>query len=65
VYIISFKKSSLENCAGEYFMICEDDVSFNNTILINKTLKDIILNTPSFDKLILNGMREFMVVYIR
>ena len=46
-------------------MICEDDVSFNNTILINKTLKDIILNTPSFDKLILNGMREFMVVYIR
>ena len=45
--------SSLENCTGEYFMICEDDVSFNNTILINKTLKDIILNAPSFDILLL------------
>jgi len=45
--------SSLENCTGEYFMICEDDISLNNTILINKTLKDIILNAPKFDILLI------------
>ena len=44
----------LNNLEGEYFMICEDDVSFRNINLFNETLKDIIINSPPFDILLLS-----------
>jgi GR25 family glycosyltransferase involved in LPS biosynthesis len=44
----------LDNLNGNYFLICEDNISFNNLILIDKDLKTIILECPKFDILILN-----------
>ena len=44
----------LENIKGDYFLICEDNISFNNIILIDKDLKTIISECPKFDILILN-----------
>jgi len=41
--------SSLKNTKGNYFLICEDDFIFNNTILFSKDLKQIIQNCPTFD----------------
>ena len=38
---------------GEYFMICEDDITFDNLKYFKKTLKDIILNSPPFDILLI------------
>ena len=35
-------------------MICEDDISINNLKYFKKNLKDIILDAPKFDILILN-----------
>jgi len=42
------------NLNGNYFLICEDNISFNNLILIDKDLETIILECPKFDILILN-----------
>ena len=44
----------LENIKGDYFLVCEDNISFNNIILIDKDLKTIISESPKFDILILN-----------
>jgi GR25 family glycosyltransferase involved in LPS biosynthesis len=44
----------LKNIPGEYFMICEDDISFDNIILFEYDLKTIILECPKFDILLLN-----------
>jgi GR25 family glycosyltransferase involved in LPS biosynthesis len=44
----------LNNFKGEYFMICEDDVSFNNINLFRENLENIIINCPSFDILLLS-----------
>lgn len=40
----------LKNMDGEYFMICEDDITFDNTYLFKNTdLENIIKNAPPFD----------------
>jgi len=44
----------LENIEGKYFLICEDNICFKNTVLIDKDLKTIIQSSPKFDILILN-----------
>jgi len=44
----------LEKIVGNYFLICEDNICFKNTVLINKDLKTIIQSSPKFDILILN-----------
>lgn len=44
----------LENEIGEYFMICEDDISFSNLKYFKNDLEDIISNAPNFDILLLN-----------
>ena len=44
----------LKNINGSYFMICEDDISLNNLKYFKKKLKDIILEAPDFDVLLLN-----------
>lgn len=44
----------LKNINGSYFMICEDNISFNNLKYFKKNLKDIIIESPIFDILILN-----------
>jgi GR25 family glycosyltransferase involved in LPS biosynthesis len=44
----------LENIEGNYFLICEDNICFKNTVLFNKDLKCIIESSPKFDILILN-----------
>jgi len=43
----------LKNINGKYFMICEDDISFDNIYLFDNNLKNIIDNAPDFDILIL------------
>jgi GR25 family glycosyltransferase involved in LPS biosynthesis len=47
--------TSLKDIDGDYFMICEDDISLNNTILFKKDLKEIIKNSPTFDILMLQS----------
>ncbi len=51
---------------GNYFMICEDDISFNNLVLSNIDLKEIIENAPYFDILMLHKIfyQPFHVKYI-
>lgn len=44
----------LKNIPGEYFMVCEDDISFNNIVLFENNLKTIISECPKFDILMLN-----------
>jgi len=39
---------------GDYFIICEDDICFNNLIFFNKNLETIIKECPKFDILLLN-----------
>jgi len=45
--------NSLNFYNGEYFMVCEDDISFDNLKYFNETLEDIIKNSPTFDLLML------------
>jgi GR25 family glycosyltransferase involved in LPS biosynthesis len=45
--------SSLKDCPGQYFMICEDDILFDNIKYINLDLKSIIKKAPKFDILML------------
>lgn len=44
----------LKDKEGEYFMICEDDISFENIFLFNTNLKQIINDSPDFDILMLS-----------
>ena len=54
--------SYLKNIEGEYFLICEDDISFENLIYFkNITLKNIIKNAPTFDILMLHKTINFEV----
>jgi GR25 family glycosyltransferase involved in LPS biosynthesis len=39
---------------GDYFIVCEDDISFDNIIFFNKNLETIIKECPKFDILMLN-----------
>jgi GR25 family glycosyltransferase involved in LPS biosynthesis len=57
----------LKNIEGTYFMVCEDDISFNNLKYFKKNLKDIILGSPEFDILLLNKIcdEEINNIYIR
>lgn len=48
----------LKNIMGKYFMICEDDISFNNIYLFDNNLKNIIENAPDFDILMLFKFSE-------
>jgi GR25 family glycosyltransferase involved in LPS biosynthesis len=47
--------SSLKDIVGDYFMICEDDICLKNTILFKKDLKEIIMNCPKFDILMVQS----------
>jgi len=49
---------SLKDKEGEYFMICEDDISFENIYLFDVDLKTIIQNAPKFDILLLHHIYE-------
>ena len=44
----------IDKLEGEYFMICEDDISLENIILFNEDLNSIIKNSPEFDILLIN-----------
>jgi GR25 family glycosyltransferase involved in LPS biosynthesis len=46
--------SYLKDVEGDYFLICEDDISMTNINLIPKTLKEIINNAPEFDILLMH-----------
>jgi GR25 family glycosyltransferase involved in LPS biosynthesis len=45
--------NALKTMEGNYFMICEDDISFDNINLIRSNIKEIIENAPQFDILML------------
>ena len=45
--------SHFKNIKGKYFMVLEDDVSFNNLKFFDFDLKTIIKNAPKFDLLLL------------
>lgn len=44
----------LKDIPGDYFIVCEDDISFNNIVFFDKNLETIIKECPKFDILILN-----------
>lgn len=46
--------SQLEDKKGDYFMICEDDITFNNLILSYKSISQIIKESSKFDILMLS-----------
>lgn len=47
--------NSLKNELGDYFMVCEDDISFSNLVYFrNIDLQKIIKSAPNFDVLLLN-----------
>ena len=56
--ILSHLKSIqyLQYIEGEYFMICEDDITFRNINLFNNNLQDIIDNAPQFEILIISKL---------
>ena len=43
----------LKQLSGKYFMICEDDVAFNQSYLFRESLSDIIRDAPPFDILMI------------
>ena len=49
----------LQNINGDYFMICEDDITFKNLNLFNNDLKHIIENAPIFDLLLLSKICSY------
>ena len=49
----------LKNLEGEYFMICEDDISLDTILLFNNDLNDIIKKSPKFDILLINKIWRF------
>jgi GR25 family glycosyltransferase involved in LPS biosynthesis len=44
---------ALKSIPGEFFMVCEDDISFENLRFFDITLHDIIKNAPYFDILLI------------
>ncbi len=44
----------LSELSGNYFMVCEDDICFNNLYFIKNNLENIIKNAPKFDILIIH-----------
>jgi hypothetical protein len=46
--------NNFKNCLNEYYMICKDNISFENLVLFNNDLKSIIENSPKFDILIIH-----------
>lgn len=48
--------SYLDKLKGNYFIIFEDDINFNNIKYINKTLESIINTSPKFDILLISKM---------
>ena len=55
----------LRNIPGEYFIVCEDDISLANCKLMDITIKDIIFNAPDFDVLLLykSSLKQFIEQY--
>ena len=49
----------LKNLEGEYFMICEDDISLDTILLFNNDLNDIIKKSPKFDVLLINKIFRY------
>uniref|UniRef100_A0A6C0H7D7 Glycosyl transferase family 25 domain-containing protein n=1 Tax=viral metagenome TaxID=1070528 RepID=A0A6C0H7D7_9ZZZZ len=49
----------LQYIEGDYFMICEDDITFRNINLFNNDLQDIIDNAPIFDILMISQLNCF------
>ena len=45
--------NKIKDIDGEYFLILEDDVTFDNISIFEENLEDIIKNSPEFDILIL------------
>ena len=43
----------LSELSGDYFMVCEDDICFNNLYFIKNDLETIIKNAPKFDILMI------------
>ena len=46
--------NNFKNSLDDYYMICEDDISFENLILSKNDLKSIIENSPEFDILMIH-----------
>jgi GR25 family glycosyltransferase involved in LPS biosynthesis len=57
----------LKYLSGNYFMICEDDISFDNLTYFNYDLKKIILDAPEFDILLLykSSIQSYSNIYIK
>lgn len=53
-HIKAISKLKKKKINGEYFLVCEDDISLNNLILSKYTLKQIIDSSPEFDILQIN-----------
>jgi GR25 family glycosyltransferase involved in LPS biosynthesis len=52
--------SSIKNLEGEYFMICEDDIAFDNLCYFDIDLNKIIEEAPNdFDILMINKIYEY------
>jgi GR25 family glycosyltransferase involved in LPS biosynthesis len=45
--------NKIKDIDGEYFLILEDDITFDNISIFEENLEDIIKNSPDFDILIL------------
>jgi GR25 family glycosyltransferase involved in LPS biosynthesis len=58
--------TSLKNESGNYFLICEDDISFENIFLLDDDLKNIIQNSPTFDILMIHKIwyRKIPKIYV-
>lgn len=59
----------LKDIVGEYFMICEDDITFENVYILDNNLKEIIKNAPDFDVLMLsktyyNNLKELYTKWV-
>ena len=47
-----------QNLKGNYFMICEDDISFDNLQYFKKNLKTIIEEAPEFEILLIHKIHD-------
>jgi GR25 family glycosyltransferase involved in LPS biosynthesis len=43
----------LKDIEGDYFLVCEDDINFDNIYLIDTNLEEIIKKSPEFDILLI------------
>ncbi len=56
--------NSFKNEHGDYFMVCEDDISFSNLVHFrNVDLQKIIKSAPNFDVLLLNKTCRYMDLF--